>query len=62
MNFTSTITTEEPKKCARNIQGGSMMKAIYHGKGKCVDFSGFAFFLETKNIGIIVINMLTMTL
>ena len=49
-------------KCARNIQGGSMMKAMYRGKGKCVDFSGFEFFLETKNIGIIVINMFTMAL
>lgn len=35
------------------------MKAMCHGKGKCVDFSSFEFVLETKSIGTIVINMLT---
>ena len=34
----STITTEALKKCARNIQGGSIMKAMCRGKEKCVDF------------------------
>lgn len=35
------------------------MKAMCHGKGKCVDFSSFEFVLETKSTGTIVINMLT---
>ena len=34
----STITIEAPKKFARNIQGGSMMKVMCRAKGKCVDF------------------------
>ena len=33
-----------------------MMKAMFRGKGKCVDFSSFEFLLETKRIGIILIN------
>ena len=39
-----------------------MMKAMCHGKGKCVDFSGFKFFLACKNIGTIVINMSQLTM
>ena len=39
-----TVTTEATKKCPRNMQGGSMRKAMCCWKGKCVDFDGFEFF------------------
>ena len=33
-----------------------MRKALFRGKGKCVDFGGFEFFLDIKIIRTIVIN------